>query len=903
GSWRGAHWVFPPKNPHLFQRLMAYSNGDLAMRWTIRSQPHPQNLLHTGEFDPEFGLTGMRRLWSLVGGPFKYRDYLHRIRADEGYVNLDQYKNWIVTWDDQTRSGVQNSKIEVMNGRGPVWHVQHGLKAGDDGIPWFSHYRQAQFMDWANKVAEKLEDPKLSSDQKGMLRAQVAAFCHTMAEPDFNTRASMSHQGTPNMAINRFFALPFGTRLIPDHPKADHWLDVSSAYLAYKAGMNTAPGGAWSELVSYFPASQPTLVNGALVGRKHGRLDEKTARLAVSPVRFIAALLTPEDPRFGLRGIPGFGHGGFRVGNYWTPAAKLARTFDRELAELFAWAWDQQNRPEKASHGDGFAEQTLDQKDLLDDLNTDALREQMSSCWFPGFGVVMRDHFGGDEEVYFALRQGYMASHSDANQGDFVLYAHGVPMTTISAKGYAIRQGKEYKKMHNTFGWFSRVRFGKMSNSGGWPGGGAVSGIHRTFFGESVNYLRALGDYGPQRWTRQVMFMKSDAAERAGYFVFRDSFRALDGDSSRLQKKWWYQRTLGTKDQVESGDDGFTYTSQWGPKMVVKALQPDEVSVESRDGGITMGLNSRRLAQGWKKEHPEEKFSESMTVNALGPVEAGQDITVAVMPLKADQAAPRTHRLSDGVVRVEREQGTDYIFIGAERFEYDSDDVAFRGRAGAIRVREDTVRLVMAEGGGTLRYKDYTLQTGRAVSKTVPMEKISQGDSASVPEHDISIQFSLDPDEGEIESMDSGYTRQRDGSVTRYSFDFSTPRTIEEDGVTFEGQRGGIVVDEEAETVRVVMVEGQKIGYGDDVVQFGTGPYDITFHPDKVVGVTEGPARRLQMTMPAGLDQLPSVNIDGVRYAPGTHDNVAIVPVEEGNFEFQLEDLPQPPVFRNWVRW
>lgn len=903
GSWRGAHWVFPPKNPHLFQRLMAYGNGNLAMRWTIRNQPHPQNLLHTGEFDPEFGLTGMRRLWCLVGGPFQYHDYLHHLRAYEGYVNLNQYKNWIIRWDDQTRSGVQNADVGGVRGRGPAWHVNYAFGGGDTGVGWFSHYRQAQFMGWANKVANKLEAPGLSPEKRGMLRAQVAAFCHMMAEPDFNTRGSATHQGNPNMPINRFFALPFGARLIPDHPRANRWLDVTADYLAFKAGMNTAPGGAWSELVTYYPASQPTLVNGALVGRRHDRLDEETARLVVSPVRFIATLLTPEDPRFGLRGIPGFGHGGYRVGNYWTPAAELTRTFDKELARLFAWAWDRQGRPARANHGDGFAEHTLDQEDLVEQAKPDVLREQLSSTLYPGFGAVLRDRFGTEDEVYFGFRQGYLASHSDANQGDCVLYAHGVPMTTVSVKGYAIHQKKAYKKLYNQFGWFSRVRFGEMSNAGPWPGGGAVSGVHRHFFGPSTDYLRALGDYGPQRWTRQVMFMKSQESGKAGYFLFRDSFRPLDGNPSTLQKKWWYQRTLGTKDQVEPTENGFVYTSEWGPKMEVRTLQPGKVAVQSRDAGITMKLHSRALARGWKETHPGEQFTESITVNALGPVEAGRDILVTMTPLKGGQAAPKAVRLADGAVRVDAGSGADYVFCAPERFRYESDDIVFSGRAGAIRVREDAVRFVMAEGGGTLRYRDYTLTAGRAVSKKVPFEQIKQGGSATLAAREVSISFVLDPDDGPIETIEGGYRRQKEGSVTRYFFDFPKPRTVEEDGVTFEGRRGGIVVDEQANTVRVVMVKGRRIGYGDDMVGFGSGPYDLTFHEDKVVGVTEGPARRLRMTMPAGLQQLPAINIDGVRYAPGTHGDAAIVPVEEGRFEFTLENLPQPPVFRNWVRW
>ena len=65
----------------------------------------------------------------------------------------------------------------------------------------------------------------------------------------------MTHQGNPNMPVNRFFALPFAAALIPDHPLAKRWMDVSAEYVRYKAGANVAPLGAWSELISYYAAS------------------------------------------------------------------------------------------------------------------------------------------------------------------------------------------------------------------------------------------------------------------------------------------------------------------------------------------------------------------------------------------------------------------------------------------------------------------------------------------------------------------------------------------------------------------------------------------------------------------------------------------------------------------------
>jgi len=91
GAWRAAHWVFPPKQPHLFQDLLAWEDGTVAMRWTVPAQPHSQDVLHTGEFDPEFGLMGLRRIWPLIGGPFQYHDTLWPMRAHEGYVNQGDF--------------------------------------------------------------------------------------------------------------------------------------------------------------------------------------------------------------------------------------------------------------------------------------------------------------------------------------------------------------------------------------------------------------------------------------------------------------------------------------------------------------------------------------------------------------------------------------------------------------------------------------------------------------------------------------------------------------------------------------------------------------------------------------------------------------------------------------------
>jgi hypothetical protein len=933
GSWRAAHWVFPPKNPNLFEQLLSWKDGAVEMQWTIRAQPHSQNLLHTGEFDPDFGQTGVRRLWCLVAGPFQYHDTLHPLRANEGYINLDNYKDWTLAWSDDTRAGAAlplGAKDREESGALRQFHA--ALLGDDREYPWFSHYRQSEGTAWTVKAREVLADASVPPARRGQLRAQVAAFACLMAEPDVNTRASGTHQGNPNMPVNRFFAAPFAAAVIPDHPMAKTWMDMAAAYVRYKGGVNTAPGGAWAELISYYAASAPTLVHGALVAQETGRLDNGTRTLVTGPVDFVLRLLAPPDPRFGgMRVVPGFGHEGALAFNVWTPAAAIWKDKDPARAALYAWAWKQQGEPGESQHCNGFSLMTEPLgRDLAGKADPVAIRKDLVSVWLPGFGAILRAHAGEPGETYFGLRQGYLASHSDANQGDFVIYAKGAPLTAMSNFGYAMRQYDEYKKVYAEFGWHSRVRFGKQADDGGWPGGGPVSGIDRHFFSDSADYLRAVGDYSPTflrpedpiardlsapealRWTRQVLFFKGKRAGGPDTFVFRDSFRNLaKGGRENLPPTWWYQRTLGRKDLVKPSPTGFDYASPWGPKMNVRFLQPAEVKIESREA-LAQGPMYGWLAKGWqaagspvvKKEHETAAtIEETLTISAAGPIAAGQDVLVAICPLAKDEVAPKVESLGDGAARITTAEGTDYVFANPDGLALKRGDVAFDGVAGAVRVYADEVHLIVAEGAGTVSYKGCTLKAGQPATKVVPMTDVARGGTFEVPAEKVGIAFALDEKAGAIEEVAPGVRRQKRASGMAWEFRADRPLRFERDGIIFVGTRGGLVTDGEAGTVRLVMVEGERIACQGREAKECRGPYDLTFHKDKVVAVAEGPARFLIVTQPEGIVQMPCVNIGGVRYAPGTYDRWMIVPLLGGQFEFTLENLPQPPVLRSWQEW
>jgi hypothetical protein len=381
GNWRGSN---DPSDAMLF----SYKIGDVCLNWRLRASPHPRSALHTGEYDPDQPLTFCRRQWVLVGGPFQPFEKLWDFRAHQGFVTLDDYKDWVLDWPadpkvtyprllfgkaDVARLKSQldpkflyindtDSRREELWKRltsdnewdSPFGAARSVLSRGDPAnIPWATGYRISQMCGWAGNMDELLSSNKLTPDERARLRRDLATLCYTLSEPDVHPRGSMTHLGNPNMPINRFCGLAWAAALIPDHPMAKTWLDLSAKYIRHKLAVNTLPGGTWEELITYYHASANHVMQTAGVLARTGRLDESTARLAVAPAQFTMNLLTPRDPRFDARIIPGWGHEGLDQGTHFLVAANAVRPFDPQLAASLAWAWDAFGRPMNGHHDAG----------------------------------------------------------------------------------------------------------------------------------------------------------------------------------------------------------------------------------------------------------------------------------------------------------------------------------------------------------------------------------------------------------------------------------------------------------------------------------------------------------------------------------------------------------------------
>ena len=415
GNWRGDQQGYQTST------LYSYQTGDVQMHWALMAAPHPADTLQTGEYDPDLPPSFMRRQWALVAGPFQYLDTLTRLRNYEGRVNLDDYKDWILEWPaDPTVTyprlafGPEQAKQLSANAKEGLYqdyfitdpavrdNLFKQLVLSDDRYGSLrgqflrnlneSDYRQTQNVGNVMWLAERLlASPILLPEQRRQLRATLAAVGYQLTEPDFNPRGSLAHLGTPNMPTNRALALGFIAALIPDHPRADEWLDVTAQYMRYKLAANVAPGGTWSELISYFQAGAPHFMQAAYVLERQGRIDDKTVQLATQPARFTLQMLTPRDPRFDARFLPNWGHEGNETFTHWLVAVGLLQKRDPELARSLLWAWNELGRPQVDNHDANFSPALAP---IFGQQTTPAnwTPPALKSAWLPGFGAVLRAH-------------------------------------------------------------------------------------------------------------------------------------------------------------------------------------------------------------------------------------------------------------------------------------------------------------------------------------------------------------------------------------------------------------------------------------------------------------------------------------------------------------------------------
>lgn len=420
-----------------------------------------------------------------------------------------------------------------------------------------------------------------------------------------------------------------------------------------------------------------------------------------------------------------------------------------------------------------------------------------------------------------------------------------------------------------------------------------TAGVHAHFFSNSLDYTRGLGDFPPQRWTRQIMLLKGQTGAGPNYFVFRDDFEPLPDATEPLQQSWWYLKNPGPAETVSRDEHGLEFTSHFGPRLTVRILEPAEAALETRE------------AADWQRHvahaNPELHLFQ---VTALGPNPPGQPVLAALYPRSPEEPSPVCERLAANAAKITTPEGTDYVFLDRRPLQFRDGDVAFAGTAGAIRVHGETVEFILAEGPGRLAYRGFEVRGEAPGVCAVPLSKISPGQGATLARlrHGLGLDV---PRLTRTVEWQPGVTRGDFPNGFALVVDSPAPVQVEREGVSFRGRKGGVIVDRKAATVRIIMLDGDRAGYRETRAwaYAQSGAYDLTVYPDRIVGKSAGGGRLLYLTMPPGLYRHITLVVDGQTFAPGTHERTVIVPLMPGEHTWAVRDLEQPAVFRNWQGW
>jgi len=938
GSWRR------PSNSTVRLNTAGGGRAVLEMPIACFGVMRPFNPFDSAEEDqsvpPSFGC----RVWGLVTG-VRNSEELRQWQLRYGMIGLDRYKDWVLEWDAEPemdaatypRGYITAAQLETMRETldtnpfkdeirksylgSPTDAVGQSAAAAAAALPLAAraaslaaHFRMAQYDNsLVPKIDAALAWPGLEGDARKTLLAKTAAMAYILSDPDFNPRGIGMHLGNPNMPINRYMGFPQYVNLLPSHPMHETWMAEAQRYMLWKWADNVSPGGAWREEIHYQQAAVPHMLEAAINVRNGGQSIDAILPYVREQNRYNLACVCPPDlNENGLRGCEGTGNGGIVRTGFPVYAANLLKDFDPQLAGNLIWLWQAIG---KSTAGHGLVPFAYEPE------IKPVAPADVHGAFLPGYGATARAHFGTSNETFLMFRCGYNQSHYDMDQGSFKFYAYGEHMMPNSSRGYAAPPAPTMQH--------GLLLFGDADKPWMQNHGRVDSMIVDYAYLDTVNHLlgwqrfdrKSGGNQGNRErkafeWYRQFLFMKGINAANPSYFVLRDTLRGEDIPQSHFNT--W---VIGDDKQISKDGGRLTVATPQDNRLDLQFLEPAAI-----DPRITFVPAAEPNPFGISKYGSTE-------IRVSQP--AGQGYLMVAYPRRADTAPPKVERLAEGVVKVQTVEGTDYVFLSPDTvIEFENDEVSFSGRAGAVRIREHEVFLVLASGVGAVAYKGYVLQGNAPFEVGVPKADAEQartseaGLARSLPEP-LPFEALV---KGDARQIQPGVVRVTGEAGTAYIFDSTTELNLTlDDGVRFRGRRGAVEVLDDR--VRYVMQHDPALGFqceiclGDFIIK-GEGPYDLTFASSavdgeggEITGLVTGRARVLEMPLPANLvppncpqkalpsgqiqaqtdgpiltGVAPTLYINGKQWQIGYYDRMMALSVFDGENNIRITRFYVPPI-------
>jgi hypothetical protein len=786
------------------------------------------------EHDPALPTTYGRRVWALVLTPptMTSKDLQgaagtgNAVRIYYGVVGLDRYKDYILDWPDtkvtyprvfttpEWLAKPAQGQLSAISG-GSGRSLQASINYMVSSISIHHHQALGDFGGPVGAAEVALANPNLPAEERRQLRTRLALLSYLLTEPDVTSAGNGSHHGNPNMGVARLSDRSNLAALIPDHPMHKTWADYMGSFLAYKQATFMAPEGAWIEYGASYHMHGYGKIERGLMGVLADKSPQADQAWAYNRADFdyLLNLLSPVDPRYGSRIIPGTANAPCGQSPHYLQAMGTVADKDPELAANLRWAWEN-NGKMIGTGGDAITIPAMIRPAIA------AKEPKLTSRLYPGYGVIFRAHQGPDETCLY-LRSGYHWSHWGQDQGNLALYAKGAVL--IPPQPYQYGGPKDQSFPDKNF-----LRFGAPTND--LPHDWADSNILDAQFGPRVDYAwhstgypdwwikpgagpgwakgipnvaselnrKVLPDLGQQEgafsWDRQVLFLKSPNAKGANYFVIRDS---TNGDGQFAS--WFNISLLGRKANVAIEGQKVALDTEWPTKLDLlftdrahPTFEMVEDDLPMHHGAYNKPIGTSRDWVGGKEQHVALRLQSA----------PGQGVAWVLFPRGAGEIAPTATQLAPGVTKVVTAEGTDYVFLSTTLLEYEGEGIEFAGTAGTVRVPQVGQPELLLLRGRTLSYRGKTV-TGTAAT----------------------------------ESQVTGGTDK----PTNYSWRFVAP------------------------AAQYVNLTRGNVGVR------GMGPFDLTFTPSGITGTVDGDVRTLVVTWPEKIVR-PGYWMDGVRWCAGFAD-------------------------------
>jgi hypothetical protein len=590
---------------------------------------------------------------------------------------------------------------------------------GDLGINTFMHHGNYHVVAAAPLFDVAMSIPEMTPEERREAKALYAFCMYKISDPDWLAYGAGFHLGNPNMPTMSMSTIGEGAALIPEHPKANEWMMMSARSTLEMLRTFTAPGGAWRECPHYqMDASMSGVLASAAQFKNAGFIDLYQNPFLKSTMLYHAQIMTPVDPRFGIRTMPAIGNSTYEPTSLYGRMAAGTAKSDPDYSRQLQWAWKACGTPYMYANDEGVCNEDLP-----------AAPPDMQSRHFPGFGSVMRSHFGDPNETYLLFRFGFNIEHYEDDQGEIVLYSRGAPL--------CMDFGSQYQPMMLRSWFHNKISINHMVS---WTPVGTITQNNFLDAADgalgSITYDRlfpttdrpdipdpyAGTNSAPPpvplkaltTWTRQMVLVKNEVADAPHYVVLRDSF-AGKGDDFTEFSLWDLAKG------VEPNGNVVNYPGQYGVDVALTVLDPAKPafatgSYQHNFIGPTRGY--------WNKQNPGKPFEEVQHFARIKRSDHG-GYFVVIFPHRPNEPAPAFTAWGGGAGTSALVNGERHVVVCAEApGTYSGNGITLQGQRAVVRDGNGKTVLALLQGT-SLKAGNITLTASGPVALTVSRDGIS----------------------------------------------------------------------------------------------------------------------------------------------------------------------------------